>query len=887
MNTRRVLGAGLGILTVASVVIVGEIGSRGRVLQADQPLGQGVSLRRGEADVIRRRTDWFFRPRLPGSDGRMAEKREMATRQAELMMQSPGDVDAAPWQAKGPFSSTFDSYRFGIVSGRITCLAKDFAGNALYAGGASGGLWKSTNDGASWTPLFDRTGTQTIGAIALDPNNAKTIWVGTGENVMPCEEYFGIGLLRSRDGGTTWERRNGAGANTLMSLSTYSSIIVDPRDSNHIIVAGSVRGCAKDQYLPGGLFTSTDGGSSWIARLINKSVMRIAMDPKSPSVLWAGSFDDGVYRSTDGGNEWARVPGLPSGQVGRVDVVVAPSDNRTMYALFGAVGGETPQFWRSADGGTSWQLMSQGTVACDGQCWYNMFLAVDPANPLVIYRGTILLYKSNDGGRTWKNLTRQWGLSQKVHQDMHALLLDPQNPQTIYVGSDGGIWKTSDVGSHFRNLNSNLSLTQFYDIGVHPTDKEIIIGGSQDNSSLVRTRSDRWALLEFTGDGFVSMFDPSDPNFVYTASYPWQYTYILRSKSGIGGPFRWITGPGSGIGGADRIGWVTPYAVDRADPARVFLGTHRLYRSLDRGNTWTPVGPPDMTSAGEFDNVAAIEVASADGSYVYAGTTDGRIWRSTDHGENWFEISSGLPTRAVNDIAADPSDPAKAVCVVSGFGTSHLYEFDGTAWSARGSGLPDVPANTCLMLSATTLVVGTDVGVFESTNRGTSFARFDSGLPAGLVVTDIEYSASTKTLTAGTYGRGAWQRSLGSSRLWTGRRRSRTCGGATLLCEAAWTSRASTSGVIALPTNRWLCARSCKCLVAPSESASPAELLGQKARLRRPGRARRSRAACQTPTQLDRAAWLRPRQVWRSAGDAALVAPPPFGGGREGGLVLL
>lgn len=769
MITRRIPSAVLGILTATSVVIVPGIPPRGRALQADQEaVGQWVSLRRGEADVIRRRTEWFVRPRLPGSDGRMAEKREMANRQAEVMTQSPGDVDAAPWQARGPFSSTFDSYRFGIVSGRITCLVKDFASSTLYAGGASGGLWKSTNDGESWTPLFDRTGTQTIGTIALDPNNAGTIWVGTGENVMPCEAYFGIGLLRSRDGGATWERRNGAGANTLMSLSTFSSIIVDPRDSDHIIVGGSVRGCAEDLYLPGGLFTSTDGGLSWVARLINKSIMRITMDPKNPSVLWAGSFDDGLYRSTDGGNRWTRVPGLPNGQVGRVDVVVAPADNRTIYVLFGAVG-ETPQFWRSTDGGTKWQLMSEGAAACDGQCWYNMFLAVDPANPLVIYRGTILLYKSSDGGKTWKNLTHPWGPSQKVHQDTHALLLDPQNPQTIYVGCDGGIWKSSDGGSHFRNLNSNLSLTQFYDIGIHPTDKEIIIGGSQDNSSLVRNRSNRWALLEFTGDGFISMFDPSDLNFVYTASYPWEtsngtYPAILRSRSGIGGPFRWITGPGSGIGGADRIGWVTPYAVDRADPTRVFLGTHRVYRSLNRGSSWTPVGPPDMTSGGEFDNVTAIEVASADGSHVYAGTTDGRIWRSTDHGENWFEISSGLPARAVNDIAEDPSDPAKAVCVVSGFGTSHLYEFDGTAWSERGSGLPDVPANTCLMLSATTLVVGTDVGVFETRNRGTSFARFNSGLPAGLVVTDIEYSASTGTLTAGTYGRGAWQRSLGSLR---------------------------------------------------------------------------------------------------------------------------
>ncbi|MBI2839461.1 MAG: hypothetical protein HYX75_14190 [Acidobacteria bacterium] len=692
----------------------------------------------------------------------MAEKRFAAVRSAEVLPLEVSRGTAAKWVPRGPYSSTFGGWRFGNVAGRVSCLAKDFTNNILYVGSASGGIWKSTNDGGSWSSVFEKGGTQTIGAIALDPSDSKTIWVGTGENSSWCEEYFGIGILRSTDGGATWESRNGTGATTVADLSTVASIIVDPKDSEHIIVGGRWRGCTAGLYNAGAIYSSDDAGATWTVRLGNVPVTRIVSDPKSSKLLWAGGSDRGLYKSTNGGDTWTLQTSAPKGDVGRVDVAVAPSNGKYVYALFGSESSKA-QLWRTTDGGARWSKMTAGRNACDGQCWYNMILAVHPTNPNIVYRGTIQLYKTTDGGAHWANLTGSWGAAQKVHQDTHALLIDRSSPDTFYVGCDGGVWKTADGGVNFTNLNSNLSLTQFYDIGVHPTSNDIIVGGAQDNSSLARTTGNTWALTEVTGDGFVSIINPVTTDTVYTASYPWDsgngaQPSVLRSTNGIGGPYGWITDEGNGIPAGDRIGWVTPYTLDPRTPTTLFLGTHRIYRSTDSGSIWTQVGPADMTNGGQDDYLNSIVVASSNSQYVYAGTTDSRIWRSTDGGTNWSDISKGLPDgRVINDIAADPSDAGKAFCVLGGFGTAHLYEYKGGSWTARTGGLPDIPATTVLALNAKTIYVGTDVGVFKSTNRAVAFTQFNTGMPAGLVVTDLEYNTTTRTITAATYGRGAWQ----------------------------------------------------------------------------------------------------------------------------------
>ncbi len=720
----------------------------------------------GEDWAIRKRAEWFFKPRTAGANERLATLRAKAvefTRSQEAAC--PRTPSFNTWACRGPSSSNFGGWAFGKVSGRIPALAKDWANNILYVGTASGGVWKSTDDGLSWTSIFDSAGTQTVGALAVDPNNSVVLWAGTGENTSWwCEEYFGIGLLRSSDGGATWEPRNGSGAATLEDLSEFCAVSIDPRNSSNLIVGGMTKNCQSGTYSSGGIYATADAGATWSKRL-SGYVTSVVRDPNNPDILWAGVYYGGVYKSADNGVSWAQqtASSLPSGTnvAGRVEVAVAPSNGNYVYALFSynnAFSHKRSELWRTASGGSAWTLMSYGTSACDGQCDYNMTLRVDRANPLILWRGTIQIFKSTNGGGAWTNLTGDWGSSQKVHQDTHFLLMNPADSNEFYVGCDGGVWKTTDGGTSFANLNANLNLTQFYAVDIHPANDDIIIGGAQDNSSLARTTSDTWDLQDVTGDGFVGLINQSNPNIVYIASYPYgNYPSVYRSSSGVLGPFSdYITGSGSGISGTSRIEWVTPYALDPNHSSTLFLGTYRMYKSTNNGGAWSPVGPSDMTNGGTAD-IYTVNIGRTNGNYVYAGTSDSLVWQSADAGATWKSISAGLPSRVITDIDPDPANPVVAFCTVSGFNTPHLYEYTGSEWAARGGGLPNVPANTVLALRSTELYVGTDVGIFVSYDRGQNFVPFNEGLPSGLVVTDLKYNAGTHTLTAGTYGRGAWQ----------------------------------------------------------------------------------------------------------------------------------
>jgi photosystem II stability/assembly factor-like uncharacterized protein len=738
--------------------------------QQHRPKGRRTKIH-GEAVVIVKRHKWFYGPREAGAEGRMAEKRQQAVEFTRQAMSARRPESGDTWVSRGPSSSTFGNYRFGKVSGRIPSLAKDWANGILYAGSASGGVWKSMDDGATWTPIFNSAGTQTIGRIVVDPASPNVLWAGTGENSSYCEEYFGIGLMRSEDGGATWEARNGTGTNSLTNLSSFAAICIDPRNSSRLVVGGFWWGCSRGAYGEGGIFSTDDAGLTWTKRLTGR-VTQIARDPSNPDILWAGissglwnESSGGVFKSTDAGHTWSPVTaaGLPSGSTGRVEVAIAASDPEVVYALFEAVDGGNSQFWRTGDGGASWSLMSDKDADCNGQCWYDMVLVVHRTNPDIVYRGTVRIFRTNDGGATWKDLSGYWGPSQKVHQDTHALLMDPSDSDTIYVGCDGGIWKTTDGGTSFTNLNSNLCLTQFYDVGIHPEDDAIIVGGAQDNSSLARTSGDVWGLMEVTGDGFVSLINPSNPKVVYTASYayPWDETQmptIFRSLNGPTGDYSLITDYGCGIIEGDRQNWMTPYTLDPHNPSTLLLGTYRMYRSTDAGDHWSQVGPGDM--CGGDDYIVSVTYSRSDSRWAYASTTNGRVWRTSDGGDSWNEISTDLPHRGVNDVEPDPSDPSRAYAALSGFGTAHLYAYTGSKWEAVSQGLPDVPTNTVLAVTSSDIVVGNDVGIFKSGNGAQSFAPWTDGIPLGSVVTDLEFNPQTQTITAGTYGRGAWQASL-------------------------------------------------------------------------------------------------------------------------------
>lgn len=726
----------------------------------DVPVAPGFDRENGEEEQIRARREWFFGSRMAGADGHPGKLRAKALEQTRRALDAPDFLQpfgAGSWEPKGPASSNFGNWTFGKIAGRVIALAWDARISALYAGAASGGLWRTTDGGTTWTSLLDRVGSQSVGAIALDPTDPNVIWAGTGEDSNWCEEYFGIGLLRTTDGGATWETRNGAPGADIGNLSAFASVLVDPRNRNRLVVGGSYADCVNGNYVWGGLYTSTDAGATWTARLPGAGIHDIERSRQNPDVLWATAENAGLYKSTDGGDHWSlqTASGLLSGNIGRSEVAISPLNDNYVFALFSGGGN---QFWRTVDGGASWTKQATGSTACDGQCWYNMTLAASPLSLHTVYRGTVKLYRSFNGGTAWTDMIGGWGSAQKVHQDIQELLIDPSLPNTIWVGSDGGVWRSTDAGATFQSLNANLNLTQFYGIAIHPTSDDILLGGAQDNSSLARPGpSNQWDLQMVTGDGFLCAIHPGDPQKVYISSYPWGTPSIFRSTNGLFGSYQQITGTSNGISGSDRANWVTPYVLDPTQPDTMLLGTQRVYRSTNAGTTWVGVGPADMT-LGSSATLVSLEFNRVDGNAAWAGTTDGRVWRSANRGATWTDVSAGLPARSINDLAGDPSDPAKGFAVVGGFSTPHLWEWNGSgAWVARGADLPNAPCNSVIALSATDLFVGCDTGVFVSFDRGTSFAPFVAGLPLGVPVTDLKFNPVTGTLSAGTYGRGAWQ----------------------------------------------------------------------------------------------------------------------------------
>jgi len=747
-----VLVAGLAPMTVAQ-----EPGATGSSQQADDPDDRTD----GEGDRVQQRREWFWSSRSAGVESsvdaaarwRAAVLGTKQAIQAQRARRGFGiDSTTDTWVSKGPSPSGFGGWAFGDISGRISALTADWNGGILYIGTASGGVWKSTDDGASWTSIFDNAGTMTIGTVTVDPNSPSTLWVGTGENNQGCESYFGLGLLRSTDGGATWEIRNGTGAATLEDLSSFASVDVDPRDSNKLVTGGRIRGCTGGGAQAGAIYTTDDAGITWTNRLDGVQVYEIQRDPQIPDTLWAAT-NTGIHMSADNGVTWAlqTKSNLPNGNVGRSELAIAPSDGKTVYALFQGSG-----FWRTTNGGKKWSRMA--FQACDGQCSYNMVIRVDPFDPDTITRGTIHVFRSTNGGGIWLDLSNNWGSNQKVHQDTHALLYDPNNPGTYYVGSDGGVWKTSDNGQTFVNKNGNLNITQFYAVGVHPTDTDTICGGAQDNSSLARTTSDRWDLQVATGDGFVCQFNPVDPRYAYATSYPYNNRpSIYRSTTGVLGSFYRITG--GMVSG--RSNWVTPYLLDPQSPSVIYVGAERIHVSINDGTSWTPVGPADMT--GGSGTIKALGINRNNPAVLLAGTTDGRVWRTTNGANDWVDISAGLPSRSINDVAADPYDTDRAFAVVGGFGTAHVWEWTAAGgWTPHDVGLPDVPINTVLMRTSQNIFVGTDVGMFRSVDGGATFEPYMDGLPQGLVVTDLRYSEGPDVITMGTYGRGAWQVAVGS-----------------------------------------------------------------------------------------------------------------------------
>ena len=650
----------------------------------------------------------------------------------------------------------------GPVSGRTTALAvHPTQPNIVYLGGAQGGVWKSTDSGATFTPKTDHLPSLAMGAIGLAPSSPDIVYIGTGEAHSSIDSYYGAGVFKSVDGGTTWQPTGP------LAASYIARVIVHPTDPNTVYVAG-YRVLTGATSQDSGIWKSTNGGTSWTRVLVGPA-SDLVMHPTNPQILYAamgfilGASANGIYQTTDGGASWTKLggagTGLPSTNVGRINLDIARTNGNVIYAAIQRVNDfRFMGIYRTSDAGATWTLAQNiGAVAhCVQQCWYDMYVAVAPDNADTIYMGGLDLYKSTDRGDTFVNIAIGTG-SGGLHVDQHALAFHPTQPNVFYVANDGGAWKTTDGGSSWINLNETLALTQFQSVAGHPTSASIAFGGTQDNGTNKYTGDIRWSHVD-DGDGGAVLIDPNNPGTVYHTFF--NVSFVRSDMGGAQGT--WVTRQ-SGLNTSDPSLFYLPVEMSPANPSMLFLGTNKIYRTLDRADSWLAISP-DLGST----RISAIGLSAASTQAVYYGTTTGLVSRTINGGGTWTSVTvAPLPGRYVTSITVDPASINRAWITYSGFNAAtplapgHVFMTTdgGASWVDKSANLPDIPANAFALdpVATNTWYLATDLGVFISTNNGTSWSGFSTGLP-NVAVLDLSLPAGSRILFAATHGRSIYAR---------------------------------------------------------------------------------------------------------------------------------
>ncbi|MFD0725383.1 PKD domain-containing protein [Lysobacter brunescens] len=747
-------------LGLASLVVAGALLAPGT---ADAQQNRNDPLRapdargdktKGEAWQIEQRRRWWIESRGLKQNRNAAKQRRAALtvlrnqliRQKRTGRSVSGRAQTAPWRELGPSSMKMGNWVMGRVAGRINAVTPHPTNDSIvFIGAANGGVWKTTDAGASWTPTFVNVGSQSISAIHVEAGNPQNVWAGTGDRFDgDCSGYLSDGVFLSTDGGINWSARNSG-----MNLSTITSLVTQANNANVVLAAGFGDRCNQGGDANGGIYRSTDKGATW-SQVMDRKVEDLVALPGT-STLLASAPGSGVYRSTDGGATWTLLGAANTAS--RMRLAVAPSNTAVIYAL------TNTNLYRSDNAGSTWTSVS--TTACDGQCTYNLSLGVHPTNPQTIIVGAIRPRRSTNGGSSFTTLTNTWGSSQQVHQDTHVVRYSLNDPNRIWVGGDGGIWRSNDGASSWVNMNANLNITQYYDIVVHPTDPNIVFGGAQDNSSSKRTNSNVWDLTFVNGDGFMNAIDETNAAIVFQNGYPSGSTPSIYRSTQSGAPGTFAAAGSNGLTGGG-FPWVTP--TDVAGGYH-FVGGYYVSRALTSASTmsWTTISP---RVGGTVSVITAKKIGS--NVHVYAGTDAGKVYYSANAAStNVADVSGNLPAARVSDVAIDPANGSRAFVTIAAFSGSKLYRTTtgGSTWTALGTGLPNIPANTVAIdpLNTQRIFVGTDIGVYESVDGGANFAPFSDGMPAGLVISDLEVDNSPHILTAGTYGRGAWQTTLGTT----------------------------------------------------------------------------------------------------------------------------
>lgn len=722
------------------------------------------------------RQDWFMRQRIYPFKSTPLEARRAAFEEAMTQgLEATGEADNFSWRSIGPTpsrSAYFDR-NWGALSGRINTIAVSPADAQLVLlGGATGGIWRSTDGGQTLAPVADDQVDLAVGYIAFARSNPSIVYaaMGDGRGVFYGGSYFGTGILKSTDAGKTWKRVSN---NSFPAPAGVLKLAIDPVNPDRLYAA-QVAGTTN--FEAGGIYVSNDGGISWKETLpgwandvvispVNSNTIYATLSfPEDPTEPAAPT--EGVYQSTDSGQSWKKIYASPYDNTFDIRIAVSPANAQTLYVYAGGVLNREfdVRVVVSQDGGATW--VDRGGKGLDtGQFAYNTYLAVDPTNENRVFIGTRDVFRSENGGRSWKNLNDNFteegeftpDLS-NTHPDQHAIAFSPTSSEVIYFGNDGGLFKSIDGGNTLQSLNQSLSLTQFVDYVVHPTNPLISYGGTQDNGTQRRVSGGQVWQDFIGGDGGKVVINPLDPSEVFTTIY-----FGLGIKTKENGdllPNELTTYPelfGAGFGDGS-IGFYPPFAGNGVDN-KLYFGSWRLFISNDFGDTWyTPGWRRDLTK-GPPDILNAIAVSRSNTNVIYTGSFYGRAMVTGNGGRTWFDITAGLPNRTITSITVDRATPLTAYVTLSGFGAPHVFRTNngGANWTNLSTGLPDIPVNTLLLdpTNPTTLYIGTDIGVFRSTNNGANWQYFSKGLPP-VVVTSLTAQASG-LIQAGTYGRGAYE----------------------------------------------------------------------------------------------------------------------------------
>ncbi|MGC2237952.1 MAG: FG-GAP-like repeat-containing protein [Pyrinomonadaceae bacterium] len=709
-----------------------------------------------EADA-EKRDEWFMYERTfpTGKLPDDARRKAWLARPSEARFASM--QAAQQWRNIGPQpTSSYFPGNWGLTSGRINTIAVSPSNpNLILIGAATGGIWRSTDGGATFAPTSDSHVDLAVGSIVFAPSNNSIVYAGMGDK---SGVYLGTGVLKSTDGGQTWTRVSNA---TLPTPGRIWQILVDANDANRVYAAQySLR--QGNSVFSSGFFYSTDGGVNWTKTLsgLPTDLVRHPTDPNTlflamNRIDFATPATGGIWKSIDAGLTWTRIYTSPYTTTSNMKVAVTPSAPDNLYVL--AAGSGTAQLEVSTNGGGMWT--NKGAAFDVGQLGYNCYLFVNPVSPNTIYVGSRDLWVSSDGGTGFTNATKNFTIAggytptqAKAHPDQHHFYISPANPNLIYIANDGGLWKSTDGAGSFQSLNSTLSLSMFISIDIHPNDRTLTYGGTQDNGTQKRTGSVSWREFA-TGDGGQTVIDPLDPSIIYVT---YVTNTIYRYTNG-GDTFNGQIGSDATFAN-DRVAFYPPFAGNDVN-STLYFGTYRLYISANRGSTWAaPGGTTDLTFGGS-DVLSTIAVSRSNTNVIYTGSSQGRAMVSTNGGANWTNINVGLPTRFIKSIIVSPTDSNTAFLTVSGYGTGHVFKTvnGGTSWTDISGNLPDIPTNTIMFdpLNASTLYVGTDIGVFRSTVGGNTWETFNMGLPP-TIVTELD-SQSSGLIQVATYGRGMYE----------------------------------------------------------------------------------------------------------------------------------